>query len=225
MNVSYKKCQNRARVLLFLLSLLWFGQLRQVLSQTEAGFFSLANVVNSKTNTIVSVDGKPLRPDGIKPAKVTGGLGFPVGSHRIDATNMNFKPISMSIDLSPSVSPIVIVYSVEVRGPTGQVTRELRLLSRQNRPPSGGKTFGVIYAGSLPTVAVSLNGQPKTLRPLQEEVLGKISSVTVAQNNQQFASFSPDEAGNYLVILFDSEASHLGATLAEDIVFKAAGRR
>src|SRR5436190_24336228 len=100
-----KSFHNRGAVILFGVTFFFLTSLSQIAGQTEAGFFSIVNVVNSKTNTIVSVDGKPLRPDGIKPAKVTGGLGFPVGSHRIDATNMNFKPISMSIDLSPSVSP------------------------------------------------------------------------------------------------------------------------
>src|SRR5947207_12380530 len=79
-------------------SLCIFAALHRVGGQTDAGFFSVANVVNSKANTIVSVDGKPLRSDGIKPAKVTGGLGFPVGAHRIDATNTNWKPVSMSLD-------------------------------------------------------------------------------------------------------------------------------
>jgi hypothetical protein len=202
-----------------------FTALDLVAAQTEAGFFSIANVVNSKANTIVSVDGKPLRPDGIKPVKVTGGLGFPVGAHRIEATNTDWKPVSMSIELTPLVSPIVIVYSLEIRSASGQVARELRLFSRANHPSPNGKTFGVIYAGSLPAVDVSLNGQPKSLKPLQELTLNNTASVAVAQNNQQVANFSPDIPGSYLVILFDAEASRLGATLAADIIFKAAGRR
>lgn len=223
--MSFSNLSHRVSVAIFFVTLLLLGHRSQAVSQTEAGFFSIANVVNSKTNTIVLVDGKPLRADGIKPAKVTGGLGFPVGAHRIDATNSYWKPISMSIDLSPSVSPIVIVYSVEIKAPGGQIALELRLFSRPNHPTADAKTFGIIYAGSLPTVDVSLNGQPKSLKPLQEITLSNVPSVAVAQNNQQVANFSPDIPGSYLVILFDGEASRLGATLAADIVFKAAGKR
>ncbi len=225
MNVSYKNSFNRGCALLFLLTLFWFGQPCQVLGQNEAGFFSIANVVSSKTNTIVSVDGKQLRPDGIKPAKVTGGLGFPAGRHRLDASNANWKPVSMSIDLSPSVSPIVIVYSIEVQAPGGQVSRELRLFSRPSHPAAEGKTFGVLYVGSLPAVDISLNGQTRSLKPLQEVTVNNVSSLTVSQNSQEVAKFSPDIPGSYVVILFDGEASHLGATIANDLVFKAAGKR
>jgi hypothetical protein len=216
---------NRLFIIITGASFSCLGFSSEVAGQTEAGFFSIANAVDLKTNTLVSVDGKPLRPDGIKPAKVTGGLGFPAGTHRIDASNADRKPASLSLNLSSSVSPIVIIYSVETRTASGQVSRELRLFPRQNRSSASGKTFSVIYVGSLPSIVAVLNGQPKTLQPLQEVALGNIPSIAVAYNGQQLASFAPDVAGSYLLVLFDSEGSRLAALLADDIIFKAAGKR
>ena len=85
----------------------------------DAGFFTIVNTVDLPTNTIVSVDGKALRPDGLKPMQVTGGLGFSAGTHRLTATNGNCLPASLSLQVSPSASPIVILYQIITRNAAG----------------------------------------------------------------------------------------------------------
>jgi len=190
----------------------------------QAGFFSLVNAVDLATNTIVSVDGRPLRPDGLKPGIVTGGLGFIAGTHRLDATNDGCKPVSLSLQLSPGSSPIVIVYAVDGKNASGQAIRELRLFSHANMPAGDKKNFSLVYTGQLPLVSVAVNGQGKTLQPLKESALPSLTSVKIEQNNQPIGQFSPNDAGNYLIILFGNQPQ-LKAILADDIIFKQAGQR
>ena len=202
-----------------------FASPHHIAAQTsQAGFFSIVNAVSLQTNTVVSVDGKSLRPDGLKPGKVTGGLGFPAGSHRVDATNSDCKPSSLSLQLSPSASPLLIIYSLESRNTSGQIAHELRLFSRPNSPPSNRKALFAIYAGQSASRVISFNGQPMTLQPLREVSLANTSSVEVAENGQSIGRFAAEEAGNYVVVLFDKGPS-LSGILAEDIIFKQAGQR
>ncbi|MEY2484477.1 MAG: hypothetical protein QOH39_125 [Verrucomicrobiota bacterium] len=197
----------------------------EVIAQDQkAGFFSVVNAVNLPTSTLVSVDGKPLRPDGLKPGKVTGGLGFATGAHRVDATNSNCKPSSVSLELSPSASPILISYMVETKTQAGEVVRELRLFPAQNAAATTTKSFFALYAGQTPSRTVSFNGHAFTLQPLQKISLGTASSVSVVENGQPVGNFAADTAGNYLVVLFD-KGSGLGAVMADDIIFKRAGVR
>jgi len=190
----------------------------------QAGFFSLVNAVDLTTNTIVSVDGRPLRSDGLKPGIVTGGLGFIAGTHRLDATNDGCKPASLSLQLSPGSSPIVIVYAVDGKNASGQTIRELRVFAHANMAAGDKKSFSLIYTGQLPSVSIAVNGQTKTLQPLKELAVPGVTSVRIDQNNQPIGQFSPTDVGNYLIILFGNQPQ-LRAILAEDIIFKQAGQR
>lgn len=192
----------------------------------SAGFFAVANAVGVSTNTIVSVDGRPLRPDGLKPGKVTGGLGFPIGQHRIEVRNADCTPASASLQVTDGVSPIVIVYSVLSPHPGGPPTRDLKLFTRGNAAPvTGRKNYSIIYAGSSPSLHVSINNQTKTLQPLVEVPVGEAGSLNITQNGQAVGTIGSDAPGNYLVILYDGADSAVKATLAEDIIYKQAGRR
>jgi hypothetical protein len=191
-----------------------------------AGFFSVVNAVDLTTNTLVSVDGKPLRPDGLKPGKVTGGLGFISGKHRLDVTNADCKPSSLSLDVTEGSSPIVIIYMVSISRPGAQPLRELHLFVRGNTPTAPDKkTFSVIYAGAAASQPVTVNGQMKALRPLIDTPVGEASSLIIVQNGQSVASIAPDVAGKYVAVLFDGQDSRLKAVLAEDAVLRRAGTR
>jgi hypothetical protein len=193
--------------------------------QAGAGFFSVINAVDSITNTIVSVDRKPLRPDGLKPAKVTGGLGFPVGSHRIEAMNGDAKPATLSLSVSPSASPLVIIYQVLSRDSFGRATRELRMLSLANGSPATRKTFSAVYVGTVPLLQIAANGQMKILKPLIPVSLGEAASMTVTQGDKRVGTFSAEGAeNNYVLVLFDDQNANISGTVAEDIIYKRAGR-
>jgi hypothetical protein len=220
MNITFRLCLCISFTLLGLLSPGVFAQ------GQDAGFFTLVNAVDLPTNTIVSVDGKALRADGLKPGKVTGALGFVQGSHRIDATNKDCKPAAASIQVEALKPQIVILYLVHTLGPGGRPMSELRISSQPSTAKTDSRAFAAIYVGQNGSEALSVNGQSRILRPLQEVFLGKVSSVSIAQNNVQIGTFRQEaEPGNYLIVLFDKQDSHPGALLVQDADYKVAGRK
>ncbi|MFL6515667.1 MAG: hypothetical protein ACJ8M1_11655 [Chthoniobacterales bacterium] len=216
------------KVLMPVIGILTFAVPLVVAAQNPpaAGFFTLVNAVDLTSNTVVSVDGRPLRPDGLKPGQVTGGLGFVAGRHRIDATNIGCRPGSLMLDVNEGTSPIVIIYLISSSSPTGTAARELRLFVRRNTPgTTEKKTFWVIYAGAAASQTVTLNAQTVKLQPLIEASVGDSASLTIGQNGQPVASLVPDVPGKYVGVLFDGRDSKLKAVLAEDAVLRRAGTR
>ncbi|HEY1583235.1 MAG TPA: hypothetical protein VGF73_09065 [Chthoniobacterales bacterium] len=191
----------------------------------KAGFFTLVNAVSLSTNTIVSVDGKALRPDGIKPGMVTGGLGFAEGSHRLDVANGKAKPASLQIPVAAAACPIVVIYSARRLDPSGRPADELRLFSRPHAQTTKGKQFFALYAGQAASRSVQINGRPLALKPLQEVRIGTAASASVKESSRAIDDFAPEEEGNYLIVFFDGKDNALRAVLAPDIVYQAGGPR
>ena len=189
-----------------------------------AGFITLVNAVSLPTNTIIAVDGKRLPPLGLEPGKVTGGLGFTEGTHRIDASNGAALAVSSSIQIS-SVSKMVIIYSVRRKDAKGIPIEEIRMFSCPGVAVEKGRQFYVLYAGGLSSQQVSINGQSVVLSPLKEVAVGSAGSLSINQNGQPVADLHPEEPGNYLAIVFDGQDSKIKAVLARDIQYTAAGSR
>jgi hypothetical protein len=216
-------------------SKIWIGVVILVIGLTSevggqnapsAGFFSIVNAVGLSSNTIVSVDGRALRADGLKQGKVTGGLGFPVGTHQIEARNAECTPAAAPLQVVEGVSPIVVVYTVLTNHPGGAATRDLKLFTRGNSAPTTAKkNYSVVYTGSSPALHVAINNQTKTLQPLIEVPVGEAGSLHITQNNQPVGDVGSDGPGNFLAILYDGPGSGLKVTLAEDIIYRQAGRR
>lgn len=219
MNIIFSRCLCGSFALLSLFAGRSFAQ------KPEAGFFTLVIAVDLPTNTIVSVDGKVLRPDGLKSGKVTGALGFIEGGHRIDATNGSCKPVSASLQLTAGKPLIVILYLVQSRGPDGRIVNELRISSQPSTASTKPKAFTALYVGQRNLGALAINGQTQILKPLQPVALGKVSSVSISQNGQAIGSFNQLEPGNYIVVLFDKQDAHLGALLVQDVAYTQAGRK
>jgi hypothetical protein len=207
-------------IAIFLLSIF----IHPVAAQKEVGFFSIVNAVGLPTNTIVTVDGRPLRTDGLKPGQATGGLGLLAGSHNIGVANGDFKPATLALPLNPGSSPILIIYCVEGGYQGGKLVRELKLLLRPNRAESS-KGFSAIYVGKKPFVSVAFNGQLQTLQALREISVGSANdrALTVSENNQPLADFRPEEQGNYLVVVYDTPDSKLGAVVIRDVIRRVGG--
>lgn len=206
----------------FLCIIATFAPLRHVRSQPpQAAFFTFVNAVSSTANTLITVDGKALRPDGIKPGKVTGALGFAAGTHQVAVMQKAYKPASLPLQLLPAGSPIVIAYSVEVQQPRGDKTRELRLFTRPSRAQPT-TSYTLIYVGQSPSVEVQVNGQPRTLKPLEELSFGS-TSVSVSSNGHVICDFSGEGAGNYLGVVFDAQSNELSGAVVTDRIYQRAG--
>jgi hypothetical protein len=193
-------------------------------AQQEVGFFSIVNAVGLPTNTMVSVDNRVMRKDGFKPGQTTGGLGLPAGSHTISVTNADCKPATLALPLNPASSPILIIYSVESGIQNGKPVRQLKLLVHANRSESA-KGFSAIYVSQKASVSAAFNGQLQTLQPLREVNVGNAGAraLTVSYNNEPLGNFKPEEPGNYLIVLYDTPDSKLGAVMIQDVIRHVAG--
>jgi hypothetical protein len=175
-------------------------------------------------NTLVTVDAKPLRPDGIQPGKATGALGFPPGTHQIAAMQKDYKPASIALQLTPSTSPTVVAYAIDVQQPGRPAARELRLFTRINRAPVGQKSYSMVYVGRAPVVNVELNGEGRALKAL-EEVLVPATATTITSTGKNVGEFGAEGGGHHAVILFDAHPSGLGAVVVADRVYSRAGQK
>jgi hypothetical protein len=182
----------------------------------KVGFFVFVNAVGLATDTMLAMDGKTLR--GFKSGEATGEMGVLAGPHTLTASNTDCKPSTFVLQVDPTASPIVIAYEVEARDPNGKIVRELRFSARGNAPPATGKTYSAIYAGKASSVYVSFNGQNQTIPNFRETRVEVSGALTVKSGNDVIATYAPDEAGNYLVVLYDKPDSKVGAVVVRDVI-------
>ena len=187
----------------------------------KVGFFLFVNAVGLASDTVLAMDGKTVR--GFKPGEATGGLGVLAGPHTLTASNSDCKPVTLVLQVDPAASPIVIVYAVEARAPGGKIARELRFSARGNQPPSTTKAYSAIYVGKAAEVAVSFNGQNQNVQNLREVRVAASGSLAVKSGNDVIASYAPDEAGNYLVVLYDKPDSKVGGVIVRDEIRRGHG--
>ena len=187
----------------------------------KVGFFLFVNAVGLASDTVLAMDGKTLR--GFKIGEATGGLGVLAGPHTLTASNSDCKPVTLALQVDPTASPIVIVYAVEVRAPGGKIAHELRFFARGNQRSATTKVYSAIYAGKNPGVSVSFNGQTQTVQALREASVAGSGSLTIKSGNDVICNFSPDEAGNYVAVLYDKPDSKVGAVVVRDVIHHSGG--
>lgn len=225
MNVSSSRSRNRQLVAIAGLVFVFTSSIPLHAQTPATGFFKFVNAVPSPNNTVVTVDGKPLRPDGFKTGHATGALGFAAGVHQVAAMLKDYKPAAISLQVSPSTSPTVVAYAVDVQQPGGQIARELRLFARQNRPPAGKKSYSIVYVGRAPSVDVEIDGPTRTLKALDEVALGTNTHMTIISGGQTVGEIGSEGAGHHVVILFDSLPLGLGSVTTSDRVYTRAGAK
>jgi hypothetical protein len=187
-------------------------------SAGKLGFYCIVNGVAGPSNTVVSVDNKPLRPDGFKSGRATGGLGLPIGGHTISATNGTLKPGSVPLQISQEMTPIVLIYVLVGKDQFGRPEDQLHLFPRPNKPRPTNLRFSAIYVGKAPQQEVVVNGHAVVLPTLKEVDLGESPSVLIYQKDHLVGSKTPDGKGNYLAVVYDAADSQIAASFVEDAV-------
>ena len=193
-------------------------------SAGNGALVSFVNAVPLETNTILSIDKGRLLKDGFAAGQATGGLSFEAGSHTIRVANGDCKPAFLNLQLEPNASATVIAYVVETDAPNGRITRKLRLLVRDNHPTATTKALSAIYAGRKPLMSVIINGQCQTLEPVHELRLASGKPIVqVTYGNQPIVDYDPQEAGSYLIILYDKPAAKIGGVVIRDVIRPVSG--
>jgi hypothetical protein len=199
--------------------------------EARPGFFSFVNAVTLPGKTILSIDGSVVKADGFASGERTGGIGFAAGKHVFAVENSSdCVPVKLTVALQPDASPIVIAYYVEEFDTAKQaMVRHLKLYARPNSPAVDGnqRAFRAIYMAAGGQMEITCNGRPQVLAALSEVSIGAPGekSIVLTRKDAQFASYAPEGAGTYLVLILDHPDGKAAVIIVPDLVYSVAHGR
>ena len=185
----------------------------------EVGNFRFADAAGLTGKISLMVDTSKLKPAGFAPGDTTGAIGIQPGSHRFTVASTEAGSASAMIPLRANTSTTVIAYcGLGIDPQTHQPKKVLQLLQRANPPPNGGRHFQLLYVSSQPGVDINLNGAPTQVKSMQEMNAAELpaGSISVSQAGKSIVNFTAPQAGNFLVVLYDTAAGPLAGLVLPD---------
>lgn len=184
-----------------------FGQ-----AEGDAGNFRFADATGLSEKISLMVDASKIKPAGFASGDFTGSIGILAGSHVFTVTSTEAGVAAATIPLSANASTTVIAYcKVVMDRKTNTLRKSIQLLPRPNPPKNSGRHFQVLYVSNRPDVDIVLNGAPARVKAMKEvngpELPG--GNISVARAGASIVQFTAPQAGNFLVVLYDSSAGSL----------------
>lgn len=203
----------------------------------EVCFVRIVNAVAAgEGNVRFDIDGEDIFPKGYKLGQRTGGFGLKAGSHKITIRKEGVEPGTTTVDLKTGETMSLIGFAEKLPPKKGEeeeppvwITRILRL--KQSDPERGFRMTIVSVSskdeievkaavqgkGSIETAyAKRLSTASVDLGRARGEVLVKIGDEIVN-------TLSPEDPGNYVVILYDDPDGKVKAISFYDPKFVIAG--
>lgn len=201
----------------------------------KVGFIRIVNAVApGEGNTKVAVDGDDIFPKGYLLGQRTGGIGLAAGSHTIEVKKEGVQSGTTKISLATGETMTLIAFAerlpVEKLGdPPRWATKILRL--RQSDPERGFRMTLVSVCGK-PEVRVQAAVAGKAA--IETAVVKRlaVASIDLGRNRAEVmvkvddtivTTVSPEDPGNYVVVLYEDPDGKTQAISFFDPKFVIAG--
>lgn len=210
---------------------LWFvfsASARGEGEEQRAGYVRFVNVVTAGEGRLQFFqDGQTLYKKGYKTGQATGGIGLLEGVYTIKARKEGCEDGELKLDLRKGSSQTVIAYAVPKKNKAGEILAwKIRLELLKGRQVSGyeatcvsfcrDKTFQLSVGsfGQKPVAQVTsfLSVSHTSLVPAAGDVLLTIEG-------KRFYSFSTEDSGSYVAILYETKEGGLKALHFYDPVY------
>lgn len=183
-------------------------------AEPEAASFRFADAAGAFEKLSLTVDATKLKPAGFTPGNITGSIGILPGSHRFTVSSPKAEVAAVTLPLQANSSTTLIAYcTVAVDSQTKKVKKTLQLHPRVNPPPNAGKHFQLLYVSGRPEVDITLNGAPARMKAMKEINVPDSPKgvISIEQAGKSVVKFNAPEAGNFLVVLYDSADGNFAA--------------
>ena len=192
----------------------------QTASSTKASLV-LLNALPGPENLHVFMSNQELWPSGFTPGQSTGGVIIPGGKPSMEARCPGFAPTKFTADFPDRANCAMVFYpGEEVKEGPEKGKKSIGVFFPPFIPVGQspkGKSWEVILVGPLAQASLTFNSQPINLMIGKPVKLTNAGRIEVKSNGTQLLAASPEESGNYWLILFGDSLEKLTAVLLNHI--------
>jgi hypothetical protein len=213
------------------------GTLFPLLAQKDpasppTGFIRVVNGVAQGTNKVnVIINGEDMRPKGYNLGDATGGIGLPVGSHKVTIKREGIKEGSTTVALEKDQTVTLIPFAEKVPA-TDQVPGhyKIQILRLKQKEIESGRTATFVSVSANPEIKVELqdeSGKSATVfvkrLSVAETPLNYSQGYAPAKVNGEAIKPIPiGGVGNYVVVLYDDAEGKVQSLYFRDFKFLSA---
>lgn len=213
----------RSEALLCLVLLLsWMPQPThgQTPSSTKASLV-VVNALPGPENLHVFMASQELWAAGFTPGQSTGGVIIPAGKPPMEARCPGFASTKFAADFPDRANCAMVFYpGEEVKEGPEKGKKSIGVFFPpfilDGQSPKG-KSWEAILVGPLAQASLTFNSQPINLMIGKPVKLTNAGRIEVKSNGTQLLAASPEESGNYWLILFGDSLEKLTAVLLNHI--------
>lgn len=213
----------RSEALLCLVLLLsWMPQPThgQTPSSTKASLV-VVNALPGPENLHVFMASQELWAAGFTPGQSTGGVIIPAGKPPMEARCPGFASTKFTADFPDRANCAMVFYpGEEVKEGPEKGKKSIGVFFPpfilDGQSPKG-KSWEAILVGPLAQASLTFNSQPINLMIGKPVKLTNAGRIEVKSNGTQLLAASPEESGNYWLILFGDSLEKLTAVLLNHI--------
>lgn len=181
------------------------------------GPFAFINAVDSEKPTFLYLNGEIYKPRGYKSGQMTYGARTWAGKKSVKVENEELGTDTISIDILPNNSPIVIAYAVESLMEDGKEKREIKLKAIPNE--SNKKVFSGLFASNSGNATLVVNGQKYLLEPFKLTTTTSNSTIVFhpEKTNSEPIKIIPDTPNHRIAIVYKLKDGIKKAVPFEDV--------
>jgi len=181
------------------------------------GPFAFVNALDSEKPTFLYLNSEIYKPRGYKSGEMTYGARTWAGKKSVKVENEELGTDTISIDILPNNSPIVIAYAVERLMEDGSVKREIKLKAIPNE--SNKKAFSGLYASNSGNTTLLVNGQEYLLEPFNITTTTTNSTILFHPKMSNFepTKIIPDTSNHRIAIVYKLKDGTKRAVPFEDV--------
>jgi hypothetical protein len=183
----------------------------------------VVNALPGPGNLFVKFGPEEIWPPGFTPGQSTGAVGFPSGKKTIEARCEGFVTTRLEGELAPKANCAMVFYpGAEVKDGPDKGKRKIGLF--QPDPLRGGiqgKSWRIILVGAGGSATLQVNDQPVTLEPGRSQRIetGGKHFVEVKQAGETLLAESPEDPGEYWVVVYEGQPGKLTAVLLNHLPY------
>ena len=213
------------------------GTLCAVFAQEDAeappgGFIRLVNgVALGSGQVFLTINGENVRPSGYKLGDATGGIGLPVGSHKVTIKRDGVKEGTTTVVLAKNQTVTLIPFAEKVPASDEEpASFKIQILRLKQRDVDSGRRATFVSVSANPEIKIELQGEDgkwasSTVKRLSitEMPLNYTQGYAPARLNGVAIKPIPiGGSGNYVVVVHDDAEEKLQSLYFRDFKFLSA---
>lgn len=213
------------------------GTLCAVFAQEDAeappgGFIRLVNgVALGSGQVFLTINGENVRPSGYKLGDATGGIGLPVGSHKVTIKRDGVKEGTTTVVLAKNQTVTLIPFAEKVPASDEEpASFKIQILRLKQRDVDSGRMATFVSVSANPEIKIELQGEDgkwasSTVKRLSitEMPLNYTQGYAPARLNGVAIKPIPiGGSGNYVVVVHDDAEEKLQSLYFRDFKFLSA---